>query len=96
MKADSQVMKVNKRRYTKGPWRYGCDWGEHGAVADCGECSEACPQKIPLHLLNRKVISDSNKLYGEYQAGADAGARSPLTDFRKTDAEPSAGPNRGV
>ena len=40
MKADSQVKKVNKRRYSKGPWRYGCDWGEHGAVADCGECSE--------------------------------------------------------
>ena len=30
---------------------------------DCGECSRVCPQKIPLHLLNRKFIKDINELY---------------------------------
>ena len=40
MNADNQVKTGKKRRYTKGPWRYGCDWAEYGAIADCGECSE--------------------------------------------------------
>ena len=56
---------------------------------DCGECSRVCPQKIPLHLLNRKFIRDINELYGTYQAGADMDTKPPLMDFTKGDAEPS-------
>ena len=62
---------------------------------DCGECSRVCPQHIPLHLLNRKLIKDMNELYGEYQAGADFETKPPLTDFRKTDCEPSVIGTRG-
>ena len=62
---------------------------------DCGECSRVCPQHIPLHLLNRKLIKDMNELYGEYQAGAELDARPPLMDFRKTDCEPSVVGTRG-
>ena len=32
---------------------------------DCSECSRVCPQKIPLHLLNRKFIHDIDRFYGE-------------------------------
>ena len=66
-----------------------------GRCTDCGECSRVCPQGIPLHLLNRKFIKDYNTLYGEYQAGAVAGSISPVTDFEKTDADPSIVRERG-
>ena len=62
---------------------------------DCGECSRVCPQKIPLHLLNRKFIKDMNELYGEYQAGEDFDSKPPLMDFRMDDPEPSVIYTRG-
>ena len=62
---------------------------------DCGECSRVCPQHIPLHLLNRKFIKDTNELYGTYQAGADLDSRPPLMDFRKDDCEASVVYERG-
>lgn len=52
-----------------------------GRCTDCGECSRACPQGIPLHLLNRKIIKDIGELYGEYEPGG----RSPLIDYRTND-----------
>lgn len=52
-----------------------------GRCTDCGQCSRVCPQGIPLHLLNRKFIKDINSMYGQYQAGEDVNAPSPLTHF---------------
>lgn len=66
-----------------------------GRCTDCGECSRVCPQGIPLHLLNRKIIKDMNELYGEYQAGAQKDQRHPLTDFTFGDDEPSVIYERG-
>ncbi len=60
-----------------------------GRCTDCGECSRVCPQRIPLHLLNRKFIADIDELYGEYQAGEEAEQRSPLVNYQTTDKEPS-------
>lgn len=58
-----------------------------GRCTDCGECSRVCPQGIPLHLLNRKIIKDIDDFYGDYQAGESIGQRHPLTDFTLDDAE---------
>ena len=58
-----------------------------GRCSDCYECSRVCPQNIPLHLLNRKLIKDINELFGEYHAGEDATTIGPLTHF-KTDEDP--------
>ena len=59
-----------------------------GRCTDCGECSRVCPQGIPLHLFNRKFIKDIDVFYGEYQAGADAESKGPLTSFTFGDVEP--------
>lgn len=60
-----------------------------GRCTDCGECSRVCPQRIPLHLLNRKFIKDIDGFYGEYRAGETVGSRAPLTDFDYGDIEPN-------
>ncbi len=66
-----------------------------GRCTDCGECSRVCPERIPLHLLNRKFIKDINELYGEYQAGETINERGPLVNFTKEDVEPSIVHERG-
>ena len=66
-----------------------------GRCTDCGECSRACPQNIPLHLLNRKLIKDVNLCYGEFQAGEEIGQRSPLVDYTLDDIEPNQVFDRG-
>lgn len=60
-----------------------------GRCTDCGECSRVCPQRIPLHLLNRKFIKDIDTFYGEYQAGESAEGKTPLTSFTTEDVEPN-------
>lgn len=66
-----------------------------GRCTDCGECSRVCPQGIPLHLFNRKLIKDVDELYGEFKAGEDSETKGPLTDFTFEDAEPSIIGERG-
>lgn len=66
-----------------------------GRCTDCGECSRVCPQRIPLHLFNRKFIKDIDALYGVYQAGEDVQAPAPLTSFTVDDAEPGTVGERG-
>lgn len=60
-----------------------------GRCTDCGECSRVCPQRIPLHLLNRKFIKDIDVLYGEYQAGEEDEGKTPLTSYTEGDTEPN-------
>lgn len=59
-----------------------------GRCTDCGECSRVCPEGIPLHLLNRRIIKDINELYGDFCAGESADVQSPLTSFNLSDPEP--------
>lgn len=60
-----------------------------GRCTDCGECSRVCPERIPLHLINRKFIKDYDELYGTYQAGESEQGISPLFSYKETDPDPS-------
>ena len=66
-----------------------------GRCTDCGECSRVCPQQIPLHLLNRKLIKDIDSFYGAYQAGESVGSRAPLVDYTAGDLEPGQAVAKG-
>lgn len=66
-----------------------------GRCTDCGECSRVCPQGIPLHLLNRKLIKDMDELYGVYRAGEEIGQRHPLESYELDDCEPGIVHERG-
>ena len=59
-----------------------------GRCVDCGECSRVCPERIPLHLLNRKFIKDINTLYGEYEPGAVGEEKDPLVRYTEQDSDP--------
>ena len=63
-------------------------WHVAGRCTDCGECSRVCPQRIPLHLINRKFIKDIDELYGSYTAGSDMETKPPMLTYRTDDAEP--------
>ena len=63
-----------------------------GRCTACGECSRACPNGVPLYLLNQKVLAEVLENYGDYRTNeaialpTDAPAftalpKNPLLDF---------------
>jgi len=53
----------------------------------CGECERACPMKIPLLKLYKKLRKDVKELFG-YEAGLDLEETPPLISFKEDDPEP--------
>ncbi|WP_353893984.1 4Fe-4S dicluster domain-containing protein [Proteinivorax hydrogeniformans] len=53
----------------------------------CGQCSRVCPENIPLHLLNQKLIKELNKFYGSYLPGVDE-QPAPLSFAKADDPDP--------
>jgi coenzyme F420-reducing hydrogenase delta subunit/ferredoxin len=61
-----------------------------GRCTGCNACSNACPEGIPLYLLNQKVAREMARFFGPdgakgtgYRAGLSADAALPFTVFTK-------------
>ena len=52
------------------------------ACVGCGQCSNACPNDIPVMELFRTVASGTQKTF-EYEAGRSLDEKPPLTEFRE-------------
>jgi coenzyme F420-reducing hydrogenase beta subunit len=57
-----------------------------GRCVDCGECERACPMKIPLRRLNKKIEKDISELFG-YTAGVAVDQLPPLATYQVSDLE---------
>ncbi|NOX96718.1 MAG: coenzyme F420 hydrogenase [Nitrospirae bacterium] len=57
-----------------------------GRCIDCGECERACPMKIPLRKINKKLGKEIKEMF-DYEAGLDSEAKPPLADFKLEDPE---------
>lgn len=53
-----------------------------GRCVECGECDRACPVDIPLRLMNQKMATDVERLFG-YRAGGDPDATPALQEFKE-------------
>jgi ferredoxin len=57
-----------------------------GRCVDCGDCSRACPVGIPLHLLNRKLITVVEEHF-TFRSGLAAKSDNALSTFKPNDPE---------
>ena len=57
-----------------------------GRCVDCGECERACPARIPLRALQKKMADVMEELY-DFKAGMDPESPSFITSYEETDYE---------
>jgi ferredoxin len=57
-----------------------------GRCVNCGECSRACSEKIPINLLNYKTILTVKDKFNVY-AGTDSGLHPVMSSFEVDDKE---------
>ena len=66
-----------------------------GRCVDCGECERACPEDIPMHLLDLCLANDVDELFG-FVTGAEENAKWPFLLYDPNDPDSwLGGPNRG-
>jgi formate dehydrogenase (coenzyme F420) beta subunit len=84
----NQPQWVPSSPHTMGNYLYNVHRAFHlaGRCTLCGACEEACPMRIPLGLLNKKLAQEIRDHYA-YEAGYDHTAPPPLASFRTDDQE---------
>ncbi len=66
-----------------------------GRCVDCGECERACPEGIPMHLLDLCLAEDIEELFG-FVAGTEQDGKWPFLLYDPNDPDSwLGGPNRG-
>ncbi len=60
------------------------------ACVGCGQCSNACPNDIPVMELFRTIAHRTQAAF-DYRAGANVGQKPPLTEFREKEFEEVVG-----
>ncbi len=60
------------------------------ACVGCGQCSNACPNEVPVMELFRTVALRTQAAFG-YEAGRDVNDRPPLSEFREEEFEEVVG-----
>jgi formate dehydrogenase subunit beta len=60
------------------------------ACVGCGQCSNACPNNIPLVELFRAIAHRTQRAFG-YEAGRSIDERPPLSEFREHEFEEIVG-----
>jgi len=66
-----------------------------GRCVDCGECQRACPEGVPMHLLDLCLAEDVEELF-HFHAGLKEGNKWPFLMFDPQDPDSwLGGPHRG-
>jgi formate dehydrogenase subunit beta len=66
-----------------------------GRCVDCGECQRACPENIPMHLLDMCLAGDIDEMFG-FVCGAEPEGKWPFLLYDPNDPDSwLGGPTRG-
>jgi len=66
-----------------------------GRCVDCGECQRACPEGVPMHLLDLCLAEDVEELF-DFKTGLKQGGKWPFLMFDPKDPDSwLGGPHRG-
>jgi ferredoxin len=66
-----------------------------GRCVDCGECQRACPEGVPMHLLDLCLAEDVEELF-DFKTGVKQGGKWPFLLFNPEDPDSwLGGPHRG-
>jgi ferredoxin len=66
-----------------------------GRCVDCGECQRACPEGVPMHLLDLCLAEDVEELF-DFETGVKQGGKWPFLLFNPEDPDSwLGGPHRG-
>ncbi|MFH1468399.1 MAG: 4Fe-4S dicluster domain-containing protein [Pseudomonadota bacterium] len=77
---------IDSSAHARGNWAWNLTRAQHlaGRCAGCAACELACPEGIPLMLLNRYMARIAEQTF-DYRVGDDPDVPAPIGTFRKDD-----------